>query len=79
MISSLGQNATELCESPTSRGPDFVSLTEGVYCDMATSDVLPLCSEVVKEHCFDVVKKVKVGGEGERVVGGKEFSEVMEW
>ncbi|KAF2103365.1 hypothetical protein NA57DRAFT_52888 [Rhizodiscina lignyota] len=36
-------NATDLCMSDHSRGPDFVSLVEGMYCDMDTRKLTPLC------------------------------------
>ena len=37
-------SARELCESALSHGPDFVSLSEGVFCDMDTKTHWPLCS-----------------------------------
>ena len=46
---------------------------------METSDTLPVCSESVIKDCFDHVNKVRVGSEGARIVGGKVFSEVIEW
>jgi len=36
-------NATELCMSRSSRGPDFISLHESVHCDMDTRKITPLC------------------------------------
>lgn len=50
------QNATEVCAEPTNYGPDFVSLHEGVYCDMDTRKTLPLCgtdSDALGD-CFDL-------------------------
>lgn len=76
--SDPSHNATELCASFTSRGPDLVNLAEGVYCDMETSDTLPICSDSITKDCFDHINKAKVGGEGARIVG-KVFSEVIEW
>ncbi|KAI8624351.1 hypothetical protein F5Y19DRAFT_491096 [Xylariaceae sp. FL1651] len=38
-----GHNATELCESENSLGPDFVSMEEGVYCNMETHEFIPVC------------------------------------
>lgn len=49
------QTATELCEAPNSSGPDFVSLMEGLYCDMTTRELLPICSLTgLSENCFDL-------------------------
>ncbi|KAH7408787.1 hypothetical protein DE146DRAFT_752900 [Phaeosphaeria sp. MPI-PUGE-AT-0046c] len=55
VISSLsGQNATALCEQPNSYGPDFISLEEGIYCNMETRETLAICSSTVVGDCFDV-------------------------
>lgn len=48
------QSAIELCNSPTSRGSDFVSIDEGLFCDMETKALYPLCSSEVKSQCFDL-------------------------
>lgn len=42
--SNAAHNATQLCESATSRGPDFVSVPENVFCDMDTHTAFPICS-----------------------------------
>ena len=48
------QNATELCAAPNSFGPDFVSVEEGVYCNMETHETAPLCERDSKApECFD--------------------------
>lgn len=55
VVSSLpGQRASDLCESVISWGPDFVSLSEGTYCNMKTHEVLPLCQEGQSTDCFDL-------------------------
>lgn len=36
-------SAVEVCESASSWGPDFVALAEGVFCDMCTRQLYPLC------------------------------------
>ncbi|KAI1843967.1 hypothetical protein JX265_005849 [Neoarthrinium moseri] len=51
--SGLSHNATEVCESETSWGPDFVSKEEGMHCNMETHEVTPLCGNGVTEDCFD--------------------------
>ncbi len=58
-ISSFAQHsARQLCEDAMSEGPDFVSLAEGLFCDMSTLDnrkqLYPLCSATVTTTCFDL-------------------------
>lgn len=36
-------NATEVCDSDTSAGPDFVSTEEGVFCSMSQKKTFPIC------------------------------------
>jgi hypothetical protein len=52
--SSHHHSAVEICESPSSRGSDFVSTVEGLFCDMATKTLYPLCGGNVETECFDV-------------------------
>ena len=49
-----GQSALDLCSSQKSRGPDFVSVKEQVYCDMTHKTVHPLCSNTVRRNCFSI-------------------------
>ena len=51
--SSHHHSAVELCESPTSRGSDFVSMIEGMFCDMETKTLYSLCGGNVNTECFD--------------------------
>ncbi|KAF2200758.1 hypothetical protein GQ43DRAFT_60948 [Delitschia confertaspora ATCC 74209] len=53
-----GHSAKELCEHPMSLGPDFVSVTEKIMCDMETEKWWPLCDEGHTDLCFDLEKKV---------------------
>jgi hypothetical protein len=54
VISAYAQHsAQEVCESDTSRGPDFVSLNEGLYCDMVEKKLWNTCSPNVTQVCFD--------------------------
>jgi hypothetical protein len=48
------QSAITLCNSPTSRGSDFASTDEGLFCDMDTKILYPLCSDTVTDSCFDL-------------------------
>ncbi|KAI4938580.1 hypothetical protein J4E85_001021 [Alternaria conjuncta] len=72
-----GHNATELCASGTSRGPDLVSLYENVYCDMDTRRTLPVCGDGIVTDCFDVETKQELMRSGKR--SQKEFSDVITW
>jgi hypothetical protein len=56
-----GHSAKELCESATSIGPDFVSMNEKIFCDMATKQWWNLCSPTLATGCFDVNKQTIVG------------------
>lgn len=47
-------SAKEVCESKTSAGPDFVSTAEGLFCDMESKSLWPLCSESLTDSCFDL-------------------------
>jgi hypothetical protein len=40
-----GHSAVEVCESLSSWGPDFVSVAEGVFCDMCLRQTYPLCGD----------------------------------
>ncbi|KAL5000912.1 hypothetical protein BDV10DRAFT_192434 [Aspergillus recurvatus] len=61
--------ATELCHDPNAMGPDFISHSEGLMCDMCTRTLWPLCGDKFKEECFDVeAKQIRRHGlEGQRV------------
>lgn len=52
--SRKSQSAVELCKSPTSRGSDFASTNEGLFCDMSTRTLYPLCSNTTTSDCFDL-------------------------
>ncbi|PKS08638.1 hypothetical protein jhhlp_005025 [Lomentospora prolificans] len=61
-------SAVELCNSETSWGPDEVSLTERMFCDMETKSLYPLCKNGIEENCFDLEKKFLIlpGGKTEQ-------------
>ena len=50
-------SAKKLCDHSNSKGLDFVSTSEGIYCDMETSEWWNLCSVVVTSGCFDLDKE----------------------
>jgi hypothetical protein len=77
-------NGTELCQSPSSRGPDFISLAEGVHCDMDTRTVTPLCQ--TSQHgqaggdCFSVDEKKLLGRSWSRKRSvNKQYSRIVDW
>lgn len=47
-------SAVELCNSESSWGPDEVSLTERMFCDMDTKTLYPLCDDQTGINCFDL-------------------------
>ncbi|KAL1866689.1 hypothetical protein Daus18300_006633 [Diaporthe australafricana] len=54
---SHSSTATELCDSETSFGPDFVSTEEGLFCSMSQKKTFPLCNrngEADASTCFDL-------------------------
>ena len=69
-------SAIKLCESDTSYGPDFVSLSEGIFCDMATKTHWPLCSKSVADDCYEWDSHTLINGEGQTV---KDYTNVQEW
>jgi hypothetical protein len=64
IISSDPQHsAAELCQSPMSAGPDFVSLSEGLFCDMDEKQLWPLCSSSnATSSCFDTTSNALLIG-----------------
>ena len=46
-------SAMELCMSPSSKGPDFVSWEEKKFCDMENKQIWPLCGDSTTSACFD--------------------------
>lgn len=48
-------SAIELCGSDQSYGPDFVSFSENVFCDMGTKVHWPLCDGgQMRDECYDM-------------------------
>lgn len=77
-----GHSAIEVCESKSSWGPDFVSVTEGIFCDMCERRSYPLCSEKETGACFDMAtKQLKSTGNGRRdgIIPEKRYNEVRHW
>ncbi|KAK4206570.1 hypothetical protein QBC37DRAFT_380961 [Rhypophila decipiens] len=74
-----GHSAVKLCDSDTSWGPSFVSLAEGMFCNMETRELLPLCVGELTEGCFDVENAKAASGQRARSVEGTGYSHVIEW
>ena len=48
-------SAVELCKNDHAYGPDFVSHSENVFCDMRTKEHWPLCDGgQMKDECYDM-------------------------
>lgn len=58
VVSSKGSHsATEVCDSETSFGPDFISTEEGVFCSMSQKKKFPICGREgssAADACFDL-------------------------
>jgi hypothetical protein len=70
-------SADHLCGDDMSLGPDFVSLAEGLFCDMETRHTWQLCSATVTHSCFDTkTQKMAPGPLGRRsTIHGREIPE----
>lgn len=67
----------DLCESPTSLGPDFVSVADGYFCRMSDKTLWPICKADVTDHCFDTnLNQLIVGGVATR---GSPYENVIDW
>lgn len=54
VVSNLTQHrAADLCDSETSWGPDFIG-SDGLFCDMQTKTLTPLCSAHDVDGCLNV-------------------------
>jgi hypothetical protein len=75
------QSAKELCENPMSLGSDFVSVPEGIFCDMETAKWWPLCDKENTKECFDLnTQSLRVDGPHKRSdVPVKHYSKHEEW
>ncbi|KAL9625291.1 MAG: hypothetical protein Q9160_000693 [Pyrenula sp. 1 TL-2023] len=73
-------SARELCESPSSMGPDFYHTVEQLYCDMCSKHLYPVCTEIVTNDCFnkDTQKVVPKPGLQERAPE-KKYDTLVDW
>lgn len=93
-ISHISEHtATVVCQSETSWGPDFVSVVEGLYCDMCEKILWNLCGGPGDTYCFDLevrelrfardlkMRDLNGGSSGEEELSGlrKKYAKVDEW
>jgi hypothetical protein len=78
------QPAEELCNSPTSWGPDFVG-PDGKFCDMSSKTLMPLCSSQDIDGCVEVdesggklLKRMSIAKRATNVVH-KSYKHVSKW
>ena len=71
-------SAKDVCGSPTSDGPDYISTTDGLHCDMKTREVLPLCSAANSRNtdCFPLDSHRR---SIEKRDGVSKYSKVLDW
>lgn len=77
-------NATELCTSSNSRGPDFISVSESMHCDMDARTLTPLCTNDIDgaedSECFSLEEGTNVGKRWSRKRSvSKQYSRVVDW
>lgn len=61
---------------------DFVPIEEGVFCDMETLEVLPICKDDDAKKCLDVEKRQTKRKDTEGVnmyMPAKAYANVMKW
>lgn len=79
------QSAVTLCNSPTSRGSDFASTNEGLFCDMSTKTLYPLCSNTTVSDCFDLqteemqLRKRELVNGSLAVSHSKQYKKISHW
>ncbi|RYO97129.1 hypothetical protein DL765_011298 [Monosporascus sp. GIB2] len=67
----------DLCESPTSLGPDFINLADGTFCRMSDKTLWPVCNEQILDNCFNTdVRQLIVGGVSTR---DTPYENVIDW
>ncbi|KAF2763110.1 hypothetical protein EJ05DRAFT_506744 [Pseudovirgaria hyperparasitica] len=78
-----GHDASELCNSKTSWGPDFVA--NGFFCDMETKTLHPLCENNPIEGCHELdtstktIQRRATVAKREAIIPHKSYSNVKKW
>jgi hypothetical protein len=75
-----GHSAKEVCEHEMSLGPDFVSMEEGLFCDMETATLWPLCDATQTIDCFNLeTQLVQASGKKRNALIPKKYNFTDEW
>jgi hypothetical protein len=75
-----GHSAKELCNDKMSLGPDFVSVAEGLFCDMETATLWPLCATANTGDCFDLeMQKIRTNRRTRDLPPEKIYTYTDEW
>lgn len=77
-----GHSAAELCASHNSHGPSLVSLVEGLFCNMETRELLPICAGELTEGCFEVPDAKAVHGQSANASASAQaagYSGILDW
>lgn len=80
----VDHSAKELCNSPNSVGPSFVSKTERLYCHMPTKTLYPYCDDIETGSCWEddtdtVILKGEVNEAKRAALPESNFSNVVAW
>ena len=81
---SVAHSAKELCDSPSSVGPSFVSTTERLFCDMGAKVLYPFCDDIEVGSCWEddtdtVTLKGEVNEAKRALLPVTNFSNVVAW
>jgi hypothetical protein len=74
-------SAREMCEDPMAFSSDFVSVQEGLFCDMTLRKLWPVCTTTHTTECFDVsgmTLNIEVPHK-RRDVTNKQYTKQYEW
>ena len=84
-MSKLSQQTAEsVCSSDTSYGPDFVG-SDGMFCDMGTKTLTPLCLTEQVDGCLNVDSDGKLITKRSSVAKGlletkrKSYTKISHW
>ena len=74
-------SARALCESKTSYGPDFVSYSEQMFCDIDAKLLWPVCNDDEQEYgCFDLnAESLSIRMVGRDIGLAVRYVDIIEW
>ncbi|KAK7429152.1 hypothetical protein QQZ08_004367 [Neonectria magnoliae] len=77
MDNSSDHATTQLCESETSVGPDFLNIADGLFCRMSDKTLWPICDDATTDGCFSLEEQqLVINGVVQRT---KKYSQVVTW